>query len=38
MTGIDDLSRCLAALDENRTLVAVIELSGIVNLSNAGTQ
>jgi transposase len=27
MTQVDDLSRCLAALDENSTLVAVVEMS-----------
>jgi transposase len=27
MTQVDDLSRCLAALDENGTLVAVVEMS-----------
>src|SRR6202171_4584733 len=27
MTQVDDLSRCLAALDENSTLVAIVEMS-----------
>jgi transposase len=27
MTQVDDLSRCLATLDENSTLVAVVEMS-----------
>jgi len=29
MTQVDDLSRCLATLDENSTLVAVVEMEPI---------